>query len=91
VLAGPAFTSPLLISAAAYLAVHDPDGTVPTSRTDLLAELVAHEDRYWQATAGARQVEVGDNDLRRRIVAVVTLAGADNEPKQRTCSACCRT
>ena len=79
VLASPAFTSPLLVSVAAYLAVHDPDGKVPTSRADLLAELVAHEDRYWQATARAHQVEVGDEDLRRRVVAVITLAGADTE------------
>jgi hypothetical protein len=28
VLAGPAFTSPLLVAVAAYLAVYDPDGTV---------------------------------------------------------------
>ena len=72
-LAGAAFASPLLVSVAAYLAVHDPDGKVPTSRDDLLAELVAHEDRHWQATARARNVELGDGDLRRRIVAVMGL------------------
>ena len=58
-LAGPAFTSPLLISVAAYLAVQDPDGRMPTSRTDLLTELMTHEDRHWQATAGAYSVELG--------------------------------
>ena len=56
-----------------------PDGTVPTSRDDLLRVLVAHEDRHWQVTARTRQVEVGDKDLRRRVVAVITLAGADTE------------
>ena len=79
VLAGPAFSSPLLVSVAAYLAVHDPDGRTPTSRTDLLSELVAHEDRHWKATARALQVDVGDEELRRRVVAVITLAGADSE------------
>ena len=78
-LTGPAFTSPLLVTVAAYLAVHDPDGKVPTSRAGLLGVLVEHEDRHWQATAVAHQVAVGDGDLRRRIVAVITLAGADTE------------
>ena len=79
VLAGPEFASPLLVSIAAYLAVHDPDQRVPTSRADLLEELVRHEDRHWQATADADHVDIGDVDLRRRIVAVITLAGADDE------------
>ena len=79
VLAGAAFASPLLVSIAAYLAVHGPGGTVPTSPTDLLGELVAHEDRYWRATAGAHPVDVGDKDLRRRVVALITLAGAASE------------
>ena len=56
-----------------------PRRAMPTSRAELLAELVAHEDRHWQATARAHQVDVGDNDLRRRVVAVITLAGADTE------------
>lgn len=79
VLAGSAFATPLLVSVAAYLAVHNADGGTPTSRTDLLSELVAHEDRHWQTTAGVLQVDVGDADLRRRVVAVITLAGADTE------------
>ena len=49
-LTGPAFTSPLLVTVAAYLAVH-PDGKVPTSRGRLLDELIDREDRHWQATA----------------------------------------
>jgi len=77
-LGGPAFTSPLLVTVAAYLAVH-PDGKVPTSRGRLLDELIDREDRHWQATGLAHQVEVGDGDLRRRVVAVITLAGADTE------------
>ena len=44
-----------------------------------MAMLVAHEDRHWQATAKAEKVELGDGDLRRRVVAVITLAGADTE------------
>ena len=78
-LTGPAFANPLLVTVAAYLAVHDPDGTVPTSRADLLTELTGHEDQHWQATAHTQRLDVGDEELCRRVVAVATLAGADTE------------
>jgi hypothetical protein len=79
VLDGPAFANPLLVTVAAYLAVHDPDGAVPASRAELLTELTGHEDRHWQAAAHTQKLDVGDEELRRRVVAMATLAGADTE------------
>jgi hypothetical protein len=79
VLTGAAFANPLLVTVAAYLAVHDPGGTVPASRAELLTELTGHEDQHWQATAHTKKLDVGDEELRRRVVAVATLAGADTE------------
>ena len=61
VLVGPAFASPLLVAVAAYITVHDPDGKVPTTRTEVLDELMAHEERHWEATARAQQVDEGDD------------------------------
>jgi hypothetical protein len=43
-----------------------------------LAELAGHEDAYWQAAATAAQVQINPN-LRAKVVALATLAGADNE------------
>ena len=67
--------SPLLVVIAASLAVHS-DDSYPTSRSEMFDELIRHEDRYWQANSP----DLGtDRDLRMRIVAMATLAGATNE------------
>ncbi|MEA2188304.1 MAG: hypothetical protein QOK16_3315 [Solirubrobacteraceae bacterium] len=72
------FTSPLMVVIAAYLAVHDPAGALPGTRSGLLDELLAHERRYWKASADS--VCPGTDDvLRRRVVALATLAGAASE------------
>jgi tetratricopeptide (TPR) repeat protein len=70
---GPTFASPLLVVVAAYLALHNPE-QIPTSRRGLLDELLVHEDRYWRHTGGP-----DDAVLRRRVVALATLAGAADE------------
>ena len=75
---GPAFANPLLVAMTAYLAVHDPEGAVPASRDALLTELAGHEDRHWQAAAQSEDLDVG-RELRQRVVALATLAGADTE------------
>lgn len=69
------FANPLLVVIAAYLAVHTGQA-VPTTRADLLEELVAHEDRHWRATPTGSGM---DEELRRRVVALATLAGAVHE------------
>jgi Tetratricopeptide repeat len=71
----PAFSSPLLLVIAAYLAVHS-DREIPRTRVELLNELLAHEDHYWQARASGLDI---DEVLRRRVVALATLAGAATE------------
>jgi len=74
-LEGPTFATPLLVVVKAYLAVHGSAGGT-RSRSDLLEELLRHEDRYWEATGpGAPE----DRVLRRRVVALATLAGASSE------------
>jgi hypothetical protein len=78
-LSGAAFASPLLITIAAYLAVHDPDRAVPASREALLAELTGHEDKYWQKSAETAQVQINAENLRAQVVALATLAGADTQ------------
>src|SRR5262249_11812163 len=50
------------------------DGQVPTTRTELLDGLLRHEDRYWSQMAEAARLSV-DETLRRRVVALATLAG----------------
>ena len=75
-LAQPAFGSPLLVVIAAYLAVHDGSDHVPDQRAELLNDLLLHEDHYWRASAGTL---ANDLILRRRVVALATLAGAANE------------
>ncbi len=75
VLAGDLFESPLLVVIGAYLGVHDP-ATTPTTRDALIEELLRHEDRYWEETASAF---LDDKVLRRRTVALATLAGARGE------------
>jgi tetratricopeptide (TPR) repeat protein len=74
-LAEPLYVNPLLVVVAAYLALHTgPD--IPTTRTELLEGLLDHEDRYWAATAAPEDT---DDVLRRRVVALATLAGAASE------------
>ena len=77
VLARAVFANPLLVVIAAYVAVHA-DRAVPSTRTELLDELEAHEDRYWQTTATAGGLDT-DEALRQRTVALTTLAGAASE------------
>jgi hypothetical protein len=78
-LSGAAFANPLLLTIAAYLAVHDPDRAVPDSRAALLGELAGHEDAYWQASAHTARVQINAENLRAKVVALATLAGADSE------------
>ena len=76
VLEQDAFASPLLVVIGAYLAVHgSPD--LPSSTAELLDELLTHEQHHWSETAGG----LFDHDevLPRRVVALATLAGAENE------------
>ena len=74
----PAFASPLMVVIAAYLAVHSDAGDVPATRGELLDELLAHEQRYWAATAKAARLDC-DAVLRKRVVALMTLTGASGE------------
>jgi len=74
-LGGPVFSTPLLVVVAAYLAVHGDGGGVH-DRAELLEELLAHEDRYWKASGPDAPT---DPVLRRRVVALATLAGASSE------------
>ena len=76
-LSAPAFATPLLVVTAAYLTVHG-ERNLPLTREGLLAELNRHEDHYWQSTATGLDLDI---DLRARIVALATLAGADSEPE----------
>jgi len=69
------FTNPLLVVIAAYMAVYS-DQALPITPTELLDELIAHEDRYWQASADGLGT---DKALRKRVVALATLAGAVSE------------
>jgi tetratricopeptide (TPR) repeat protein len=69
------FNSPLLVVIAAYLAVHG-DAAVPSTRAALLGEVLAHEQRYWRASAGDL---FSDEVLPRRVVGLATLAGAESE------------
>jgi hypothetical protein len=67
-----------MVVIAAYLAGHHHSEGVPTTRSELLDELLAHEQRYWKATSQAGGLAY-DGALRRRVVALATLAGADSE------------
>ena len=69
------FRTPLLVVIAAYLAVHS-TAQVPASAAELLDGLLAHEDRYWRASATGLDT---DNELRARVVALATLASASSE------------
>jgi Tetratricopeptide repeat len=70
------FSSPLLVVIAAYLAVHG-DTALPETQVALLDELLAHEERYWWATAD--DLFSNDEVLPRRVVGLVTLVGAESE------------
>jgi hypothetical protein len=87
------FASPLMVVIAAYLAVHrdtrspqsgggglaERDGAGSrTTAGELFDELLAHERRYWKATAEAQKLDT-DEVLRQRVVALATLAGAVDE------------
>ena len=69
------FSSPLLVVIAAYLAVHG-ETALPSTRTELLDELLAHEQRYWRASAAGL---FSDDVLLRRVVGLATLTGAESE------------
>ena len=71
------FASPLMVVIAGYLAVHG-SSKLPTSKADLLEELLHHERRYWKHSATAHGID-HDPDLAQRIIALATLAGADSE------------
>ena len=77
-LSAAAFADPLMVTVAAYLAVHNPGGSIPTAREALLDELIAHEGHYWMHEAGARALD-SDPILHQRVVALATLTGADSE------------
>jgi tetratricopeptide (TPR) repeat protein len=80
----PLFAAPLAVVIAAYLAVHrhtsagEQTDQTPTTAGELFDELLAHERRYWKATAAAERLDC-DDVLRQRVVALATLAGADDE------------
>lgn len=71
------FATPLLVVMAAYLQLRDP-GSVPATRGELFEELLVHEDRYWRQRAETDGLDI-DATLRRRAVALATLAGASSE------------
>jgi tetratricopeptide (TPR) repeat protein len=73
-LAASVYSMPLMVVIAAYLAVHS-KVALPTTRWELLNELLRHEDRYWERSAGDR---VAGAFVRREVVALATLAGATN-------------
>ncbi len=86
------FASPLMVVIAAYLAVHRDTRSVrggeeldergdagsQTTAGELFDELLAHERRYWKASADAHKLDT-DEVLRQRVVALATLAGAVDE------------
>ncbi|HEV1998456.1 MAG TPA: hypothetical protein VGR61_10050, partial [Candidatus Dormibacteraeota bacterium] len=73
------FANPLMVVIAAFLAVHD--DRVPTTAAELLEQLIdPHEDHYWTSTAAGQDPPLQiDKVLRRRVVALATLASADTE------------
>lgn len=75
----PMFANPLMVVIAAFLAVHP--APVPTTADELMEQLIdPHEDHYWQSSAAGQDppLEI-DRVLRRRVVALATLASADSE------------
>jgi Tetratricopeptide repeat len=71
------FGNPLLVVIAAYLAAVGRD-RAPASRAELLDVLIEREANYWRQSAAAHTA-VGDDALRRRVVALTTLAGPSDE------------
>ncbi len=72
---GEVFGNPLMIVIAAYLAAHG-NAAPPSTRTELLDEVLAHERRYWRESSEAID---GDDVLLERLVALATLTYAENE------------
>jgi hypothetical protein len=74
-LEGPLFSTPLLVAASAYLGFVEP-GARPSTQTELFEALIPHEDKYWSTTAPNTPQ---DPELRRRVAALATLAGAKDQ------------
>ncbi|MBT2555502.1 hypothetical protein [Arthrobacter sp. ISL-5] len=72
-LSGETFANPLLIVTAAYLSVYNRHDDLPSTRAGLFEGLIRHEDRYWASLANGLHISPV---LRRRLVALATLAGA---------------
>jgi tetratricopeptide (TPR) repeat protein len=69
------FGSPLMVVMAAYLAAQG-SAAPPSTRTELLDELLAHEQRYWRSSAAELSC---DEVLLKRLVALATLISAESE------------
>lgn len=69
------FSNPLMLVIAAYLAAHGNDSP-PSSQSELLDEVLAHERRYWRQSSAGLGV---DDVLLERLVALATLTSADSE------------
>ncbi len=78
-LGNPLFSKPSMLVIAAYLAVHG--DAIPDSAPAMLDRLVDHhEELYWSERAERHVPLPGlDPSLRRQVVALATLAGADDE------------
>jgi tetratricopeptide (TPR) repeat protein len=75
-LSNAVFASPLMVVIAAYLAMHDRQDP-PTSKFELLAQLLVHEQRYWCSCTD--RAGPADPTLQRRVVALATLTAARDE------------
>jgi tetratricopeptide (TPR) repeat protein len=69
-----AFARPLLVVLAAYLEAKGEEA--PSAREPLLRSVLAHEERYWRSRSGSL---FEDDEQPRRVIALATLLGADNE------------
>jgi tetratricopeptide (TPR) repeat protein len=70
------FANPLMIVSAAYLAAHGEEA--PSTREELLDELLSHERRYWQESSAALDADL---PLIERMVAIATLVNTDTEER----------
>ena len=70
------FENPLMVVIAAYLAAHGEEA--PSTRGELLDEVLAHERRYWRETS--TQLDA-DDALLERMVALATLVNAETEAR----------
>ena len=66
--------TPLTLTIAAFFGAMDE--VIPTTRSELFDRLLPHEDRYWKSATESSGLACGD-ELRRRVVALVTLAGSE--------------